>query len=256
MGLPAFQYCLWNKSWRLKGSPCSRTGHHRLCLVSSSSEHTPCTRAGWRESRRLQGLRQVCSEGGACREAGEDQITRVQREFKCPQLFRHIITFNYHNHPLIRFCLALQMKELRLRETACSVQVHSVIKRRWESVPLWRPIRPLPMLHLGCSAERNRAATDKTWLIFLLKLRLNSGGSRATCSTCHLPWASVSSTTWSWNQTKALSRAQTSSFFSGISLFLPKGMKEISHLYPSQVLGACPLSFSRNRSLLMASWFF
>lgn len=77
MGLPAFQYCLWNKSWRLKGSPCSRTGHRRLCLVSSSSEHTPCTRAGWSESRRLQGLRQVCSEGGACREARDDQITRV-----------------------------------------------------------------------------------------------------------------------------------------------------------------------------------
>lgn len=50
--------------------------------------------------------------------ASDDLIIRVHYESRCVQPFSHIITFNDHNHPLTRSCLALQMKTLSLREMA------------------------------------------------------------------------------------------------------------------------------------------
>ena len=115
--------------------------------------------------------------------AGNDLIIRVHYESKCTKPFSHIITFNYHNHPLIRFCLALQMKEPRLRRWWDQRRFTQELSRDSTICQGGAKYALSLTLPLDYPTESSRIGTQIAWLIFLLKVRLHWYSSPATCSS-------------------------------------------------------------------------
>lgn len=164
--------------------------------------------------------------------ARDDLIIRVRYQPECAKPFSHIITFNYHCHPLIRFCLVLQMKEPRLREMAGSVQVHPDIQQRFRYTSRWCQLCPLPNAsELFHSKLQHRNRDKLTYFPATIKIKLVvSQPPVHLLSACQLPGPRFLPTA----ELTLNPRLHITLIFllQTQSLFLPNGIKGIPYLYP------------------------